>query len=278
MRKLTTALLTSFLLSTSLSLYADMAEPDAVIVPLHDPSKPPTIHAQMMNGGITIRGEDRKDVAVESHTRFHDHDEDHEGRAPRADGMHRLDLGSNGLDIKEDNNVVTVKTDIFNNKGGDLVIAVPKHASLQLKCLNGGDINVENVEGDIEADNLNGAIYLKDVGGSVVAHSLNGAVNADLKTVDPTKPMSFSTMNGNIDVTLPESIKARVSMKTDNGEILSDFDVKLDAKAPIVDKGREADGSFHVRIDKTLHGAINGGGPEYQFRSFNGQILIRKKK
>ena len=250
------------------------ADADAVIVPLHDASHPATIHVQMMMGGMTIRGEDRKDVSVEGHTRFRDRDEEQ-----RSDGMKRLDINaSNGLDIKEENNVVTIKSDVFN-RAGDLVILVPRKSSLQLKCMNGGAINVEGVEGEIEAENLNGAIHLKDVAGSVVAHSLNGAVTADLKSVDPTKPMSFSTMNGNIDVTLPDNVKAKVSMKTDNGEILSDFDVKLDAnvKDP-VEKGRQPDGTFHVRLDKTLHGSINGGGPEYQFRSFNGQILIRKKK
>ena len=32
------------------------------------------------------------------------------------------------------------------------------------------------------------------------------------------------------------------------------------------------------RVDRTLRGTINGGGPEYQFTSLNGQIFIRKKK
>lgn len=273
MHKIITAI---FLLSAAGALYAGDADPDAVTVPLHDPSKPATIHAQMMMGGITIRGEDRKDISVESHTRFRE--EGRERNEPRADGMKRLDLSAtNGLDIREENNVVTIKTDVFN-KGGDLLIAVPRKSSLKLKCLNGGDIDIEDVEGEIETDNLNGAISLKNVSGSVVAHSLNGAVTADITNADPSKPMSFSTLNGNIDVTLPANIKANVSLKTDNGEILSDFDVKLEAKAAPVEKTRERDGAFHVRIDKTLHGSINGGGPEYLFRSFNGQIFIRKRK
>jgi DUF4097 and DUF4098 domain-containing protein YvlB len=273
MHKLITGI---FLLAVASALQAGDADPDAVTVPLHDPSKPATIHAQMMMGGITIRGEDRKDISVESHTRFRE--EDRERGEPRPDGMKRLDLaGANGLDIKEENNEITIKTDVFN-KGGDLLILVPRKSSLKLKCLNGGDIEVEDVEGELEAENLNGAIHLKNVSGSVIAHSLNGAVTADITNADPGKPMSFSTLNGNIDVTLPPNIKATVSMKTDNGEILSDFDVKLEAKAAPVEKTRERDGAFHVRIDKTLHGSINGGGPEYQFRSFNGQIFIRKRK
>jgi len=271
MSKLYVLSLVSFLLGGACVQAEDSDQ--AVVVPLHDPARPPTVHAHLMTGGIHVRGEDRKDIAVETGSRTHD------PKPPRSDGMHRLDLGSGGLDIREENNVVTIKTDVFHS-GGDVTILVPRHASLELKSLSGGEISVENVDGDIEVENLNGAIRLRDVGGSVVAHSLNGEVVADLKSVDPSKPMSFSTMNGKIDVTLPADVKASVSMKTDNGEILSDFDVKLDGSAKETDSGggRHSDGAYHAHLDKTLHGTINGGGPEYKFRSFNGQILIRKRK
>jgi hypothetical protein len=259
------------------------SDPDAITIPLHDSSRPPTIHVHTMIGGIAVRGEDRNDILVENRASHstRENRENREDHEPRSDGMRRLDLGSlNGLDVTEDNNVVSIKTDIFGRHGGEIVVEVPRHASLELKSMTGGEITVENVDGEIEVDNMNGAIHLKDVAGSVVAHSQNGAVSANLKRVDPAKPMSFSTMNGDIDVTLPPDVKARVSLKTDNGEILSDFDVKLEApvRALSPGSGRQPDGSFHVRLDKTLHGTINGGGPEYQFRSFNGKIFIRKGK
>jgi hypothetical protein len=31
-----------------------------------------------------------------------------------------------------------------------------------------------------------------------------------------------------------------------------------------------------VKMDKTVRGTINGGGPEMQFTNFNGEIYIRK--
>lgn len=279
MKKTIIAFTAGLLLCTGAALHAEDADGDSVIVPLHDASRPPTIRIHLLTGGITVRGEDRKDIAVESKSRRRSDSREPPLPSPRSDGMRRLELpGANGLDIVEDNNVVTIKSDM-SMRGGDLVIAVPRHASLQLKCLNGGDISVDDVVGEIEADNLNGAVHLKNVAGSVIASSLNGAVTADLSGVDPTKPMLFSTMNGQIDVTLPADVKANVSLKTDNGEILSDFDVKLDTKASTTQEGgRRSDGTYHLRLDKTLHGSINGGGPEYKFRSFNGQILIHKRK
>ncbi|MBV8553746.1 MAG: DUF4097 family beta strand repeat protein [Acidobacteriaceae bacterium] len=247
-------------------------------VPLHDPTRPPQVHAHLMAGGITVRGADVKDVMVEAHPR--DGGARHEPNPPRADGMKRLDLpGAAGLDVVEENNVVSIGTESRNNPV-DLVITVPRRASLQLKCLNDGDIHVDQVDGEIDADDLNGGITLRNVSGSVVAHSLNGAVLVTFDRIDPAKPMSFSTLNGDIDVTFPETLKANVRMKTDNGAVYSDFEVKLNSETNLVrgDTGRQPDGTYHLRFDHALRGAINGGGPEYQFTSFNGQIYIRKKK
>jgi hypothetical protein len=250
--------------------------PEKTTVPLRDPSRPATINAHLLAGGITVRGADVKDVSVEAHTRMH---ESHESREARADGMKRLELpGNAGLEVEEDDNVVNIRTARVN-RPTDLVITVPRHSSLQLKCTNDGDIYVEQVEGEIEVNNLNGKVTLKNVAGSVIAHSLNGEVLAVLDRIDPSKPMSFSTMNGNIDVTLPDSLKANVRVKTDHGEVYSDFDVKLNME-PVVttESGKQRDGTYHLRFDRTVRGTINGGGPEFQFTTFNGQIYIRKKK
>jgi hypothetical protein len=250
---------------------------EKVSVPLDDPSRPAIIHASLLTGGITVRGADIKNVIVE--TNAHGRETSHESRPVRADGMKRLDLpGNAGLDVTEDNNVVHIKTSVWNSPA-DLSITVPRHASLQLKCISNGDINVEQVDGEIDADNLNGRVTLRNVSGSVVAHSLNGAVLVTMDHVDPGKPMSFSTMNGDIDVTLPENVKANVRMKTDNGDIYSDFDVTLNSGSQMIQNNSDRHrGNYHVRFDRSLRGTINGGGPEFQFTSFNGQIFIRKKK
>jgi hypothetical protein len=247
-------------------------------VPLTDPTRPVRLQASLMMGGITVHGANVKEVIVEARARSGE--DRRESRPSRAAGMKRIDIpGSTGLDVTEENNSVTIRTSAMHSPS-DLIITVPRHTSLQLKCMNDGDIRVDQVEGEIDADDLNGKITLNNVSGSVLAHSLNGAVVATLDQIDPSKPMSFSTMNGDIDVTLPESLKANVRMKTDNGEIYSDFDVKLNAgsRAPQNEPGRGQNGLFHVRFDRTLHGSINGGGPDFQFTSFNGQIYIRKKK
>jgi len=256
---------------------------EKISVPLQDPSRPARIQVHLLAGAITVRGADIRDVEVEVDSDAHRHSrESHSNRAapPEADGMKRLDLpGSSGLDIVEENNVVTIRTPPWKTPN-DLVITVPRRCSLQLKSLNSRGIFVDRVDGEIDVDELNGQIALTNVSGSVVAHSLNGGVVVTLDRIDPSKPMSFSTLNGNIDVTLPDNVKANVRLKTDNGAIYSDFDVRLNPQFGMTEgePGSQPDGMHRLHLDHTLRGTINGGGPEFQFTSFNGKIYLRKKK
>ena len=72
-----------------------------------------------------------------------------------------------------------------------------------MKTLSSGQITIEGITGDVDAQNLNGAVTIRNVSGSVVAHSLNGAVTVSMTSVKSGSPMSFTSLNGTIDVTLP---------------------------------------------------------------------------
>jgi len=86
-------------------------------------------------------------------------------------------------------------------------------------------------------------------------------------------------MNGDIDITLPTDIKADVRLKSQMGNIYSDFDVAL---RPAPRKGEESEktgfGKYRISFDKGIYGTINGGGQEISLTTFNGSIYIRKKK
>ena len=160
--------------------------------------------------------------------------------------MHRIDPSSSGLDITEDNNTITIHGGVMHSS--DVTVQIPAQTSLHLKTVNGGKITVEDISGEIEAENINGSVTITDVSGSVVANSTNGKVTVSLNKVTPNKNMSFSTLNGTVDVTLPADTKANLQMRTDNGDIWSDFDVKLDgAHPPQVDDQRKNGGRYHVQ-------------------------------
>jgi DUF4097 and DUF4098 domain-containing protein YvlB len=91
--------------------------------------------------------------------------------------------------------------------------------------------------------------------------------------------MSFSSLNGKVDVTIPADTKASLRLKTTNGAVYTDFDVKteVDTSKPLIEDGRGQGGRYRIRMDRGVSGSINGGGPEYTFTTMNGTILIHKK-
>jgi DUF4097 and DUF4098 domain-containing protein YvlB len=273
-----------FVLAVLISAAAANAQNDnRIAVPLADPARPASVRAHLLNGSLTVKGADVKEILVEAHVR----DEGREGRGERGEGrgegrgpsagMKRIPMTSTGLNVEAENNQVRISTDAIQ-RTVDVTVTVPVHTSLSLKTVNDGNILVTGVDGELDIDNVNGDVALKNVSGSVVAHALNGKVLATFNRVDPQKPMAFSSLNGDIDVTFPADLKANVNMRTDNGEVYSDFDVQLTATAPqqVVEDGRSQGGKYRVKVDKTVRGKINGGGPEIQFKDFNGNIYIRK--
>lgn len=244
--------------------------PDKVSVNLSDPTRSAFVKASSVNGSITVKAHDGKEVIVEARVR------NEENEKPSS-GPKRLNISNTGLTVEEENNEVRVGTDSYA-RTIDLTISVPAHTSVKLRAVNDGDISVTGLDGDLDVDDINGSVTLANVSGSVVAHALNGQVHATFARVNSQKPMAFSSLNGDIDVTFPADVKANVSIRSDRGDVFSDFDVQLQASAPKqeVEDGRGKGGKYRVKIDKTVHGTINGGGPEYQFTNFQGQIYIRK--
>lgn len=250
---------------------------DRVTVPFSDPSRPKMVNVNLLNGGIVVKGYAGKDVLVEARPRNGEHERRH---APeRAQGMHRIDAAGTGLSVEEADNVVEIKTAAWNS-GADIVVQVPYATSLKLKTVNDGDIVADHINGDVEVDDLNGKVTLNNISGSALVHALNGKIVVTFDRITQGKVMSFSSLNGDIDVTFPPDLRANVKVKTDNGEAYSDFDIKLDpsGRKPEVERADKGDGRFRVKFERGTWGTINGGGPDMQFTTLNGNIFIRSKK
>jgi hypothetical protein len=183
-----------------------------------------------------------------------------------------------GLEVEEEDNIMEI--DVSSMKQTvDLTIQVPFNTSMEVGSYNNGEVIIENITGEIEADNYNGKVVLTGISGSVVAHTYNGEVTVSFTTVDPDKPMSFSTWNGDVDITFPALVKANVKMKSEMGDVYSDFDIQIkQAQQKAVEDEREEGGGYKISFEKAVYGSINGGGPEYQFKTYHGDIYIRKAK
>jgi len=236
------------------------------------------VKVNLMSGGITVKGYDGKEVVVEARLRGGKSSSKDKSNN-KSEGLKLIEIATTGLTVEEEDNVVTVSTGSMG-RAVDVSLQVPNSTSLKLGCMKGGGILVEQVVGEIEANNLNGPVTLTNVSGVVIAHSLNGEVRTQMDKVTPDKPMSFSTLNGDIDVTFPPDIKAKVKLETQNGAVYSDFEIGLDRNSgpPIVEDGRKDNGKYRIVFDKGVAGAINGGGAEIHFKTVNGSIHIRKGK
>ena len=249
------------------------AQPDRITVPFSDPARPKTVKIHLLHGNVTVRGYEGNQVIIDGTP------SSRRGRREEAPpGMRRIPMNSSGLEAEEENNVVRIGASAMSDYV-DLNVQVPRATALQVKLTNSRELIIENVEGEIEAHNTNGKVTLNNVAGSVVAHSLNGGIVVNLVRVQNDKPMSFSTLNGNIDVTLPADIKARLKFKSQNGDVFTDFDLKTEAPVkPTVEESRsEGRGRYRISVDRSVYGTVNGGGPEISFTTMNGRIFVRKK-
>src|SRR5437899_29559 len=76
---------------------------DRVPVSLSDPSRPAFVKANLLNGSITVKAYEGKEVIVEARAR------QTESKAPS--GMRRVPMLSTGLSVEEENNQVNINAD-----------------------------------------------------------------------------------------------------------------------------------------------------------------------
>ena len=244
------------------------SDTNRLTVPFSDPSRPGTVNVSLFQGGITVRASTGRDVIVTSEDGRVSNSRDQP--SGKGTGLRRLSQPA-GLSVTEENNVMTISR--FRLSGGsDVELQVPARTNLKLSTVNGDQILVERIEGDIEVTAVNGSIMLTDVSGAAVVHSTNGEVKVTLRQVTPQKPMSFTSFNGDVDVTLPPNTKANLKMRTDHGEVLTDFDVTVLPSAPAVAERRN--GKFVYRNDRFAAVRVGRGGPQITFEGVNGDVHV----
>jgi hypothetical protein len=249
-------------------------QPDQVTVPLSDPSRPGTIGVRIVQGNITVKGTNRKDVLVVARPRT---ESTSRRSSPDASGLRRL-TPTAGFQVEEELNEVSIGS-ANPNRSIDFEIQAPVRTHLRLGTVNRGEIVVEAIDGNMEIENTNGSITLTGVSGSVVANSTNGSVRATLLRVTAEKAMAFTSLNGSVDVTLPSATRANLKLRSDNGDVYTDFDLALKSTplATVQDSRRDL-GRYRISVNKSIYGSINGGGPDIEMRTFNNNVYVRRGK
>ena len=136
-------------------------------------------------------------------------------------------------------------------------IKVPREVDLDLHTVN-GKLRVEDVAGDIKAGTTNGSIKMYNIKGRVSCTTVNGGIKVFLSESVEFDEMSFRTVNGGIQLSIPNDFAADVEISTVNGGINSELPLKISGK-------------FNRR---SIRGELNGGGGRLILKTVNGGITI----
>jgi Putative adhesin len=259
--------------SCAISGVAGAQDDERLVVPLSDPSRPARLEIALFSGDISVEAYDGNEVVIVADTPIRDADN---AAPPRADGLRQIQSSSVGLTVEENDNTVSVRMD-FSPKNADLEIRVPRRTSVKASLVNGGDVEITGLTGEHELSNVNGDVIATDLAGSAVINATNGDVRATFTTVDVTKSMSFTSFNGDVDVTLPANLAADLIVASQQGDVYTDFDVVAQDDPPNVQQRGGPSGGRQVRWSQQTRYAIGGGGPDIQLRTFNGDVMIRRR-
>ena len=264
---------------------------EQIAVPLSSPGKQGVLKVGLVKGDLKITAYEGDEVIIKAssgysadendddcsgcegqrnHQRNRSEDREKERNIPS--GMKKISSNPIELSASERNNVVQIETNSWSTRI-NLDIKIPINFDLNVSTVNGG-VETSGINGVHEVSSINGPIKMTNAAGSILSNTVNGDIIVTFIKINPEEPMSFVTLNGDVDVTFPGSVKAVAKMRTDRGEIFTDFDMEIDRSKPEV----KSDGDqYKVSLNSWVYGTISGGGPEYTFKSMQGDIIIRKK-
>ena len=273
MKKLTTLF---FLIATTMSWAQDFNE--RITIPLSKPGQPGKLEVGLVRGNISIEAYNGNEVIIEAKAGGKTDgdcascDDDKNNRSNVPAGMKRISSNPIELSASENNNRVEIETNSWK-KPINLTIKVPSNFDLETSTVH-GEVSVKGISGTHEISAVHGPLTLTDMSGSIISNTVHGDIIVNFLKVTPNEPMSFVTLHGDVDITFPPSIKAKAKMRSDQGEIFTDFDMTIDKSQPQV---KADDGEYKISVNSWVFGNINGGGPEYTFKNMHGDIIIRKK-
>ncbi|MEM8525555.1 MAG: hypothetical protein AAGG68_13020 [Bacteroidota bacterium] len=244
-------------------------ESEQLIIPLSDSGKRGKLEVGLHRGNISVKGTNRKDILI----RYASKEKKVSRIEDAGNGLKRLNGNSVDLQVTERKNEVEIG--VGHNTTVNLTIEIPSNFDLDVYTHHSDDILLENINGEIEVQSHHGGLVAKSISGSLVANSWHGDLIVTFNKVTPNIPLAFSTYHGNVDITIPSGTKANLKLKSEQGEILTGFDVNLKAQAPTV-KNTGQGGTYKVNIDNWVMGTINGGGSEILAKNHDGDIYIRK--
>jgi DUF4097 and DUF4098 domain-containing protein YvlB len=187
------------------------------------------------------------------------------------------------LDENTADGVLTVKADIPRNPGKkisygcDVEINLPASIFVELLSVNGsitanghkngleirttnGQIHLDQTAGDAFLKTTNGAITVTSHQGNMTGNVLNGEICANVVMPVADGNCCFETLNGKITLCVPQTVGAKLFLKTVNGLVkIKELAVDLETK--------------HLRL---LEGTMGDGSGKIHLTSVNGTVILNE--
>lgn len=202
-----------------------------------------------INGDVEITGWAQNEVQIDAVKSARDQQ--------RLDNI-RIDVSNNGSSSVE---IETKYPEhLFHNDPGSVhyTLHVPQNARLdEIKLVN-GSLNVEKLNGEVHADLVNGKLRASDLSGEANLATVNGSIEANYASLNNVREIKLKSVNGRVELLLPQAPNADVEASVVNGSISTDF--------PLTVKGRF--------LGKSMSGMLGSGGMHIELSNVNGSIHL----
>lgn len=213
---------------------------------------------------ITIEGTSGSEIKIEA--------KNYKGLPEKAKGLKPLSATGPentgiGLSMKQEGNKISLSGAHREADKANYVMYLPKNLKLKIdyNSWQAGDVIIKGMAGEVEAKSQVGDLEFIDVTGPIVAHTLSSDLLVTFTSLSSSSPSSISSTSGDIDVTLPPSVKGTFKMSTISGGVYTGFDFDFGEDANIKRVGGQ-----------NATGKLNGGGVEVSLKTVSGDIYIRK--
>jgi DUF4097 and DUF4098 domain-containing protein YvlB len=201
-----------------------------------------------VNGNVEITGWDRNEVQIDA--------------VKKARDQQRLDEAR--IEVNAASDSVEIKTRYpeghtnNNPASGHYQLHVPQNARLDRINLVNGSLSVQKVSGEMSANLVNGKLRVDDLAGRADLSTVNGGIEADYASLNNVREIKLKSVNGSIELGLPDSPNAQIKARTVSGGIRTDFPL-------------EVQGGY---AGKNLTGTLGSGGTRIEVSNVNGSIHI----
>lgn len=202
------------------------------------------------NGGVSVIGWDRAEIQLRAKV------------SARARSASRAEELGRAVQLKIDGTEISVEGPRTSNRESWWVsfeLRVPRNSDLHLRAENGG-IEVADVRGEIDLATVNGGLSLNGLGGDVRAQTTNGGVDVGLEGRRwDGAGLDVQTINGGIELAIPDRYSAVLETGTVNGGLDFDFPVQV-----------------RGRLSRRITTTLGDGGPRIRVTTTNGGVSVRR--